>query len=426
MSKDPERKLSDIAYMIGSVATRVKTCSFSPVVMKGCNGGSSVSFSRAWISIEKKATKFSLVNYGLPAAFLYEDGLRCLLNTMLERKTEENNVKKRALDCIKKFIFEDLTKHEECLAKLKQSTSHGASKRKKEYIQSVLAAHLFGPLVPESADVNRCSIDRLSQKATICKFCQEKLVVIKDTTFGNYEVWYGRADMILQKSAIVVNKGSDTVSKLFSGRIATCSCQSTSSRSCTSESDQDSSSSSSDTCNCSEVEIKSKGFEGHAQNQAIAQCISNAFYVQDQSQLSDVFIPSFLANDNTIKIYMYCCSNDILLESESMPILRGDTINVATVITVWLAINFDYFDLRDLKSKEMAQKLHLASPKSMFKTLIGAEALYIYEHKLHRPLDPKQTDKEEKDDERIDVHPLFQEYLNTFTPYEIAILSKKE
>lgn len=116
--------------------------------------------------------------------------------------------------------------------------------------------------------------------------------------------------------------------------------------------------------------------------QIFSQTIVNAFYETNINQsLANVFVPSFLVTANTVSIHMYSCGKDRLYTSKVMDLWNGNELNFATVISVWLAINFETFQ-NEVPEEEFTLRHY---PRSNFRKIVE-EKLEIYKSALSKPL----------------------------------------
>lgn len=124
--------------------------------------------------------------------------------------------------------------------------------------------------------------------------------------------------------------------------------------------------------------------------QALAEAIVNGFCEGNKNKsLLNKFIPSFLATEQSVRIIWYNVELDILLLSEKMPIWSNDSrtletakLNIDTLLRVWLALNFDNYDM-DLKEEILEKTTH-----SNFKNVIGEGAFSIYAKNVTKPFKP--------------------------------------
>ncbi|CAC5418711.1 unnamed protein product [Mytilus coruscus] len=145
------------------------------------------------------------------------------------------------------------------------------------------------------------------------------------------------------------------------------------------------------------VEVKKDQFfkTEKAIRQSFAQTITNAFYqVKQKPKLQSLCIPSFLASDNKVRIIMYNCEQDRLYISEDMYLfdtLCDHGLNVGTIVSIWLALNFENFqngvDEEDLTA--------IALKKSSFQEKLPDTVLSVYKHQLYRPLPRKRKQTEQ-------------------------------
>ena len=165
---------------------------------------------------------------------------------------------------------------------------------------------------------------------------------------GNKDTWYGSADIIIDRCTVGVersincedesdvldgknieNENGEPAKKML--RLSSTDTLNSDSYSCI---DMNSDSHDSD------YEVMDRGLDPLFQ--ILAQTISNAFLQVKKSQdLSNTFIPSFLATEKFIKIQLYCCSKDLLLVSQELSLFESETgeIDISTIIFLWLTLN---------------------------------------------------------------------------------------
>lgn len=123
----------------------------------------------------------------------------------------------------------------------------------------------------------------------------------------------------------------------------------------------------------------------YAKEQALAEAIVNAFCeAKKNKSFSKKFIPSFLASEKEIRIILYNCDSDILLFSDPLPIWRPtctdeSILNVDTLMQVWLALNFDSFNM------EVDGEVLKRTRCSNFKQAVGDNAYHLYLTQVSKP-----------------------------------------
>ena len=128
--------------------------------------------------------------------------------------------------------------------------------------------------------------------------------------------------------------------------------------------------------------------------QTFAQTITNAFYQSKLNpKLNNLCIPSFLVSNVKLRIMMYNCTQDRLYMSENMALWnKDDSLNVGTVICIWLVLNFENF--QNCVSAEDLEAVGLK--KSTFQEKLPGDILAIYQDELSRYLPIKKVKKEEQ------------------------------
>lgn len=183
---------------------------------------------------------------------------------------------------------------------------------------------------------------------------------------GHTSVWHGRADIVIKNSVVKVtqepeNKEWDADKELERGEQTE-----------------------SDSCFCSTRDINDDTW---TLSQTLAMAIVNGFCERNKnSSFQFKFIPSFLATEQFIRIVWYNVDWDILLLSEKMPIwsdesrsITNATLNIDTLLQVWLALNFDDYDMN------VKQEILEKTICSNFKNCVG-EVNYSLYQEVAKPL----------------------------------------
>ena len=119
-------------------------------------------------------------------------------------------------------------------------------------------------------------------------------------------------------------------------------------------------------------------------SQILAQTVTNAFLqVKRKNQLKGYFIPSFLASDKFVTFHMYNPVADVLLtQSEAMPLwLPNGELNFTNILSIWMALHMPQFS-RCCPYQGNQLNFH---EKSHFRTLVGNK-WRIYKKELTMPL----------------------------------------
>ena len=139
------------------------------------------------------------------------------------------------------------------------------------------------------------------------------------------------------------------------------------------------------------VEVKKDAFTSNTMSQILSQTIVNAFAeVSKNKVLSNSYIPSFVASSKALRITMYNCGLDSLILSDNLSIFINDQkkqtiLNVATILSVWYALNFESYIDKIPKFEKLYQK-------SNFKKLAG-EKFEIYEKRCTKPMTEAEGNK---------------------------------
>lgn len=256
------------------------------------------------------------------------------------------------------------TVHLECLRTLldKESKSEAS-------IRNTLALHYFQPL----AFGSQCIIEKGNSNS--CGHCRKTLNV-SNTSLGHSSVWHGRADIVIKNSVIKVTRHSEKNND---------------------DDDDDDNLASKDHTNIDpsivEIELQ-KSDSCWSLHQALAEAIVNGFCEGNREKsLLEKFIPSFLATEQTVRIIWYNVEWDVLLLGERMSIWSRDSttrestkLNIDTVLHVWLALNFDNYDM-DVKEEILKNTI-----QSNFKNVVGEKSFFVYAKHVAKPYEPFKID----------------------------------
>ncbi|XP_071178407.1 uncharacterized protein [Mytilus edulis] len=354
---------------------------FSNVEIDNTDATSSVYFSEAFL-------KYTICSEdSITLSWFWCDAIEEIVeNCCGEKKSNESRyqVLNLSIQCVQKFIQDDCnSKH---LEKVKEAKSEAE-------IQAILAHHLFSKLAPTGKYVidGRCAPIDLQK----CPACKEDLVY-GDTSIGNPDYWHGYPDILLDKSTVKVdidescceteeiedNEWTEPVAKKqrFLER--------------TNGTDGEGSAL---TLNpdifttCEDRFFKTE----KTLRQSFVQTITNAFYqVKQKPKLQNLCIPSFLASDNKVRIIMYNCEQDRLYISEDMYLfdtLCNHGLNVGTIVSIWLALNFEIFQ-NEVDEEDLTA---IALKKSSFQGKLPDTVLSVYKHQLYRNLPSKRKQTEQ-------------------------------
>ncbi|OPL21144.1 hypothetical protein AM593_05912, partial [Mytilus galloprovincialis] len=256
-------------------------------------------------------------------------------------------------------------------------------------IQAILAHHLFSKLAPTGkyAIDGRCTPIDLKK----CPACKEDLDY-GDTSIGNPAYWHGYPDILLEQSTVKVDmdENCETEDYEWSEPLAK-------KQRLLEQTNGVGGEGSVLTLkpfiftSCEDQFFKTE----KTLRQSFAQTITNAFYqVKQNPKLQNLCIPSFLASDNNVRIIMYNCEQDRLYISEDMYLfntLCDHGLNVGTIVSIWLALNFEHFQSKVDEGDLTA----IALKKSSFQEKLPDTVLSVYKHKLYRNLPMKRKQIEQ-------------------------------
>ncbi|XP_063397760.1 uncharacterized protein LOC134682093 [Mytilus trossulus] len=353
---------------------------FSNVEIENTDASSSVIFSEAFL----KYTIDSEDSINL--SWFWCDGIEEIVENYFGEKISNESryqVVKLLRQCVQNFIQDEC--NSKYLGKVKEAKSEAE-------VQAILAHHLFSKLSPTGKYVinGRCAPIDLKK----CPACKEDLVS-GDTSIGNPDCWHGYSDILIDKSTVKVDidKSCETEEteeyewpepvakkqRLLEKTNGTCGEGSI----FTPKGDT--------FTMCEDQSFKTE----KTLRQSFAQTITNAFYqVKQNPKIENLCIPSFLASDNKVRIIMYNCEQDRLYISEDMYLfdsLCDHGLNVGTIVSIWLALNFETFQ-NEVDEKDLTA---IALKKSSFQEKLPDTVLSAYKHQLFRilPTKRKQTDQ---------------------------------
>lgn len=308
--------------------------------VKCSNGHCFANFSsRVWmeLKINSKYVKEYDTFIGLSLGTLFKGTCKELLKVGGNVKSL-SPIQQDAVGCFFKFK-ENIIKngnHLQCLQKLNPLNADSDSETKvmETHIQSILACHLFSPLLSDGV----VFVDRVCYRPcdgsnsgsdptpkAECPCCEQPLKT-ENTNFGCSDLWHGRADIVIK------TKSSRHIVKVATG--------------ISDESEEDGSP--------GEPSAKKRRVDEDSWYtlsdeqfylQAISQTIVNSFHaVKINKNLENQLIPSFLVTSNCIFINFYNPSKDILLvQSQPMRLFDSNGLNIWAVLAVWMALHFDKF-----------------------------------------------------------------------------------
>ncbi|XP_063441198.1 uncharacterized protein LOC134721867 [Mytilus trossulus] len=318
------------------------------------------------------------VGEGLPCYWFWTKAIK----EITESYCGEN--KETLRDCIiRLFNFLQDENNNSLLLKVKKATTVTE-------IQAILSHHLFGPLSSSGGYMNDKQFP--NQK---CPACGEDLK-LGETSFGNHKVWHGHPDITIDRCLVKIgteNDGSGENTDILEYDLT----DPVAKRVKIQDDAEDTGGLDEDTeLNdpvYNESFMRKHNEVENIMDQVFAQTITNAFYqAKANSELKDLFIPSFLATNENVEILMYNVENDRMLKSQDMELfsdISDNGLNNGTVICIWMALNFMDFQQRDLENEFEAIKFE----KSGFQERLPDDILSIYQSELMRPLPKYDSEK---------------------------------
>ncbi|XP_063424207.1 uncharacterized protein LOC134707953 isoform X2 [Mytilus trossulus] len=241
-------------------------------------------------------------------------------------------------------------KHVQCLGELDHQD--------KETIQTVLACHLFAPLLSDGkafVDHTNGNFKVTSQEATNgdndisrsrtessvlevnCPFCKQTSIKADNTNFGCEDLWHGTADIVIEG-----NNGSfREIVKIITEDVEEDEDGPESKRSKLMEED-----------NLEDIKpeidnsVTTDLLETNIYVQVISQTILNSFLtVKLNKDCRNCFIPSFFVSSKNLYINFYNVEKDILLvQDQPMTIFdKNGHVDYWAILSVWMALNFEKF-----------------------------------------------------------------------------------
>ncbi|XP_045160768.2 uncharacterized protein LOC123525690 [Mercenaria mercenaria] len=344
---------------------------FAMLDVENCNASGPWTFSNATINVKPRIEAMSEM-------FMFRGAVQTILQSRpgAQHHTEFNAEQKIAVQALDEFVKEE--KHLKCLTDI---WGKPIEERKESEIQAVLAVHVFGPLCP-SADVR---VDRRCNDC--CPGCNTP-VHKTDTSFGHNDGWHGYADIVVRHSQIKITQHED----------AGASGDQPPAKRARSDSDESVS---------SITEVKSSsgepympygplklqaGSQSKDLSQILAQTIVNAFIqYKKNSSLKNYFIPCFLASEKFVTIHMYNPDHDLLVtQGEAMTLRKANSIDYDTILTIWLALNFDIFPA-GVKGEHVGDLLDTQAKSGFFDQI--KSCLNLYKQKLDFPTVESENDE---------------------------------
>ncbi|XP_076105872.1 uncharacterized protein LOC143074207 [Mytilus galloprovincialis] len=271
-------------------------------------------------------------------------------------------------------------------------------------VQAILAHHLFSKLAPTGKFVidGKCTPIDLQT----CPACQEDLDY-GDTSIGNPDYWHGYPDILIDRSTVKIDM--DETQEYEHDELPEPDRKKQRQLEQTNGADGEGSNLTPKTdifTTCEDQFFKTE----KTLRQSFAQTITNAFYqVKQYPKLQNLCIPSFLASDNKVRIIMYNCEQDRLYISEDMYLfdtLCDHGLNVGTIVSIWLALNFEIFQ-NEVDEDDLTA---IALKKSSFQKKLPDTVLSVYKHKLYRNLPTKRKHTEQPPRTTMSVRVLKSKY----------------
>ncbi|XP_076080270.1 uncharacterized protein LOC143050786 [Mytilus galloprovincialis] len=359
---------------------------FSSIEIKTCDAAYPVTFSDLDIKYD--------VGLAVPFAWFWCDAIVEVVENLYRENKKFNGSRDRIVEllreCVLKFLRDE--KNIEHLKKVKSAKSEAE-------IQAILSHHLFVLLAP-SAEYLIDGHHSWPADLKKCPACHEDLN-LGNTSIGHHKVWYGFPDIIVNKTTVKVKKDEDESiedeeTQDYEWR------EPDAKRLKVTNDKQNEMGAGGEGSNLSPdvftTSIEVKKDEGFANEknliQTFAQTITNAFYQSKLNpKLNNLCIPSFLVSNVKLRIMMYNCTQDRLYMSENMALWnKDDSLNVGTVICIWLVLNFENF--QNCVSAEDLEAVGLK--KSTFQEKLPGDILAIYQDELSRYLPIKKVKKEEQ------------------------------
>ncbi|VDI51996.1 Hypothetical predicted protein [Mytilus galloprovincialis] len=353
---------------------------FSNVQIEKTNATSSAYFSGAFLKYTIESEE------SINLSWFWCDGIEEIVENYCGEKTSNESryqVVKLLRQCIQKFILDECnSKH---LGKVKEAKNEAE-------IQAILAQHLFSKLAPTGKYVidGRCTPIDLQK----CPACQEDLVY-GDTSIGNpdyHDYWHGYPDILIDRSTVKVDM--DETQEYEHDELPEPDQKKQRLLEHTNGTDGEGSILTlkhNIFTTCEDQFLKTE----KTLRQSFAQTLTNAFYqVKQNPKLQNLCIPSFLASDNKVRIIMYNCEQDRLYISEDMYLfdtLCDHGFNNGTIVSIWLALNFEIFQ-NEVDEEDLTA---IALKKSSFQGKLPDTVSSVYKHQLYRNLPTKRKQTEQ-------------------------------
>ncbi|XP_069114338.1 uncharacterized protein [Argopecten irradians] len=268
------------------------------------DGHEGFPFSKAYCCTERYTTQYSFGS-------IFRKGLSMLIEFILHRTTPEN-------------------KQERFLVSYRQmDTDAEAMKNMETYMETELTAvitnHLFGKLststlftIDKHCKGNSRGERNIKTNKPVCP-CEKTDCELSgdfgDTSIGNWKVWHGNVDVMVNNEVVVASPDVEAKSS---------------------------------STEKSPVNIKLKSSSLIGNPQIIAQNIVFSFLQKHRHPENDNFLcPCIGVTSKDIVVYLYDSIYDVLLESTIIP-LHGmiaspnNNINLVAVLVSWLVVNYKY------------------------------------------------------------------------------------
>ncbi|CAG2187470.1 unnamed protein product [Mytilus edulis] len=319
-----------------------------------CNAHLNKSFSKNLIlALHTLSDKLQNNLYvGDPLFDIYQGTSEVLMKSNGDVRSIVNEGQRKAVEKLNEYVIniEEGKKHVQCLGKLDHQD--------KETIQTVLACHLFAPLLSDGkvfVDHTNGNFKDTSQEATNgdnddsrsrskssvlevnCPFCKQTSVKADNTNFGCADLWHGKADIVIEGN----NCSFREIVKIITIDVEEDEDEPESKRSKLIDEDNPE-----DINPEIENSVTADLLETNIYVQAISQTILNSFLaVKLNKDLRNCFIPSFCVSSKHLYVNFYNVEKDLLLVQDQ-PITLFDTngqVNYWAILTVWMALNFEKF-----------------------------------------------------------------------------------
>ncbi|KAK3091734.1 hypothetical protein FSP39_022246 [Pinctada imbricata] len=263
-------------------------------------------------------------------------------------------------------FFKNIDQHQSALYQVMQTYEYDS------HLTAALAYHLFSQLIPRHEYI----VDKYSTHLPrVCPCSCKGTIKTGCTSLGSNDTWHGYVDMMLNQTIPVALLNKQETDSRDNNNIG-----STTSGNKHEEKEMDESPIKrrrQDETHHEAAKSCDELLSLHAMDQIIAKTITNAFVqLRNCEDLHKWLIPTIGCSADSIIVFMYNPQHDFLIQSSRLMSLwcgpDSKKLNLGTVISIWMLINFKLFTKPRLNEK-------LGFKKSRFCECAG-QSLFFYQN----------------------------------------------